>query len=44
MENERGVCHTVALPFALKKNLKAKEELWKLKKFTMLKCNLQKIL
>jgi hypothetical protein len=37
-----GVCHTVALPFALKKYLKAKEELWKLKNFTMQKYSLQK--
>jgi hypothetical protein len=36
---KQGVCHTVALPFTLiKKYLKAKEELWKLKKyFTMQK-------
>jgi len=35
----------VALQFALKKYLEAKEELWKLKYFTMQKCiNLQKIL
>jgi len=35
----------VALPFALQKYLKAKEEeLWKLKYFTMQKYNLQKIL
>jgi hypothetical protein len=28
---KQGVCHTMALPFTLKKNyLKAKEELWKL--------------
>jgi len=42
----KGVCHTVALPFTLiKKYLKAKEEeLWKLKYFTMQKYNLQKIL
>jgi len=33
----------MALPFALKKYLKAKEELWKLKYFTMQKYNLQKI-
>jgi hypothetical protein len=34
----------VALPFTLKKYLKAKEELWKLKKFTIAKKkpNLQK--
>jgi hypothetical protein len=41
---ERGVYHTLALPFALKKYLKAKEESWKLKYFTMQKYNLQKIL
>jgi hypothetical protein len=41
----QGVCHTVALPFTLKKYLiKAKEELWKVKYFAMQKCNLQKIL
>jgi hypothetical protein len=34
----------VALPFTLKKDLKAKEELWKLKYFTMQKYNLRKIL
>jgi hypothetical protein len=33
----------MALPFTLKSNLKAKEDLWKLKKyFTMQKYNLQK--
>jgi hypothetical protein len=32
----------VALPFYIKKNLKAKEELWELKYFTMQKCNLKK--
>jgi hypothetical protein len=33
---KQGVCHTVAfLPFTLKRDLKAKEELWKLKYFTM---------
>jgi len=40
---EQGVYHIVALPFTLKCNLKAKEELWKLKYFTMQKLNLQKI-
>jgi hypothetical protein len=36
--NKQGECHTVALPFTLKKYyLKAKEELWKLKYFTMQK-------
>jgi hypothetical protein len=38
------MCHTVALPFTLKEYLKAKEELWKLKYFTMPKHNLQKVL
>jgi hypothetical protein len=32
----------VALPFTLKSYLKAKEELWKLKYFTMQEYNLQK--
>jgi hypothetical protein len=32
--NEQGVCHTVALP-STSKYLNAKEELWKLKYFTM---------
>jgi hypothetical protein len=32
--NEQGVCHTLALPFT-SKYLNAKEELWKLKYFTM---------
>jgi hypothetical protein len=42
---KQGVCHTVALPFTFfKKDLKAKEELWKLKYFTMQEYNLQKIL
>jgi hypothetical protein len=27
----QGVCQTMALPFTLKKYLKAKEELWKFK-------------
>jgi hypothetical protein len=39
---KQGVCHIVALPFTLKKYLKAKEELWKFKYFTMQKYNLQK--
>jgi len=34
----------MALPFALNKYLAAKEELWKLKYFTMRKYNLKKIL
>jgi len=37
-------CHTMALPFTLKKYLKAKEESWKLKYFTMQKYIPQKIL
>jgi hypothetical protein len=41
---KQGVCHTVALPFTIKKYLKAKEELLKLKYFTMQRYNLQKIL
>ncbi len=40
---KQGVCHTVALPFTLKKNLKVKQELWKFKYFTMLIYNPQKI-
>jgi hypothetical protein len=41
----RGVSHSVALPFTLKKtHVKAKELLWKLKLFSMKKYNLQKIL
>jgi hypothetical protein len=32
----------VALPFTLKRHLKAKEELWKLKYFTIQNYNLQK--
>jgi hypothetical protein len=39
--DKQGVCHTAALPFTLEsKYLKAKEELWKLKYFTMQKYNL----
>jgi hypothetical protein len=33
----------VALPFTLKSIIKAKEELWKLKYFTMQKYGLQKV-
>ncbi len=40
--NKGCVTHTVALPFTFKKYLKTKEELWKLKYFTMQKYNLQK--
>jgi hypothetical protein len=42
MQNEQGVSHC-GLAVYIKKYLKAKEELWKLKKFTMLKGNIQKI-
>jgi hypothetical protein len=38
------VHHPVALAIYIKKYLKAKEELWNLKYFTMEKHNLQKIL
>jgi len=40
--DKQGVGQTVALQFILKNYLKAKEELWKLKYFTMPKYNLQK--
>jgi hypothetical protein len=33
-QKKQGVCYTMALPFT-KKYLKAKEELWKLKHFTL---------
>jgi hypothetical protein len=39
-----GVSHTVGFAIYIKKYLRAKEELWKLKYFTMQKYNLQKIL
>jgi hypothetical protein len=36
--SKQGLCHIAALPFTLKKSYrKAKEELWKLKYFTMQK-------
>jgi hypothetical protein len=41
---KQAVCHIVALPFTLKSILRQKEELRKLKYFTMQKHNLQKIL
>jgi hypothetical protein len=41
-KKRQGVCHIVALPFYMKKYLNEKEELWKLKYFTMQKYNLQK--
>jgi len=40
--NKQVVCHNVAFPFTFKKNLNAKEELWKFKYFTMQKYNLPK--
>jgi hypothetical protein len=40
--HQQGVCHTVALPFTLKKYLKVKEKLWKLKYFAMQKYIIQK--
>jgi hypothetical protein len=43
-QKKQAVCHIVALPFTLKRILMQKEELWKLKYFTMQKYNLQKIL
>jgi hypothetical protein len=43
--NKATVCHTTsAFAIYMKKYLKAKEELWKLKCFTMQKYNVQKIL
>jgi hypothetical protein len=41
-QSQQGVSHIVALPFTLKMYLKAKEELWKFKYFTMQKYNLKK--
>jgi hypothetical protein len=38
---ECGFYHTMALPFTLKCILRQKEELWKLKYFTMQNYNLQ---
>jgi hypothetical protein len=32
---KQGVCHTMAFPLHIKKYLKEKQELWKLKDFTM---------
>jgi hypothetical protein len=36
-QKKQGVCHIVALPFTLQKYLKQKEELSKLKYFTLQK-------
>jgi len=41
-KGQQGVCHNVALPFTFKGYLKAKEELRKIKYFTMQKYNLPK--
>jgi hypothetical protein len=38
-QKKQGVCHTVALAIYIKKYLKANEELWKFKYFTMQKYN-----
>jgi len=43
-KEKKEVCHTVALAIYIKKYLKAQEELWKFKYFTLQKSNLQKIL
>jgi hypothetical protein len=43
-KKKQGVCQTLALPIYIKKYLKAKEELQKLKYFTMQKYNIPKIL
>jgi hypothetical protein len=42
--NNKSVSHCGLAIYIIKKYLKAKEELWKLKYFTMQKYNLQKIL
>jgi hypothetical protein len=39
---QRGVSHCCGLAIYIRKYLKAKEDLWKLKYFTMQKYNLQK--
>jgi hypothetical protein len=39
MQKKEGFCHIVALPFTLQKYLKQKEELSKLKYFTLQKYN-----
>jgi len=44
-DSKEGVCHTGGLAIYISKYLRAKEELWKLKYFTMQKyINLQNIL
>jgi hypothetical protein len=42
--HKQGLCQKCGLAIYIKKYLKAKEELWKLKYFTMQKYNFQKIL
>jgi hypothetical protein len=44
IERKQAVCHTYGLAIYIEKHLKAKEELWKLKYFSMQKYNLQTIL
>jgi hypothetical protein len=41
-KQNKGLCHTMALPFTLKSVLRQKKNLWKFKYFTMQKYNLQK--
>jgi len=41
---KQGAYHTMALPFTLKRILMQKEEIWKLKYFTIRRYNSQKIL
>jgi hypothetical protein len=43
-KTKQRVSHIVALPFTSKSISKQNEELWKLKYFTMQKCNLPKVL
>jgi len=38
-KKKQGECYTVALPFALKRILRQKKNLWKLKYFSMQKYN-----
>jgi len=42
LQQQQGVCHTVALPFILKSILEQKKNYGKFKYFTMQKYNLQK--
>jgi hypothetical protein len=43
-QNKQGVCHTVTFAIYIENCLKGKEELWKLKCFTLQEYYLQKIL